>query len=393
MNDNQIIKSILDNDLYKFTMGNAVFKLFPRLMVSYKFTDRNNLSYPDGFDEKLKEQIQLLSDLSLSKGEKKFLERKCGKYLPPTYIDFLSGFKYDPSEVFVKLDEENKLHVQIEGYWYRTILWEVVLMSLISELYFRGTKQFIDVNSFENYQNIFHKAESMKEHNTYFADFGTRRRYSFDNQEKVVETLKNRGSHNFVGTSNVYLAYKYDIRPIGTHAHEWFMAHAAMYGYKMANKMALDNWVNVYRGDLGIALTDTFTTDAFLKSFDMKNAKLFDGVRHDSGDPFEFVDKIVRHYKDLNIDPMSKVIVFSDGLNYKLANGIKEYCAGKIMSSFGIGTHLTNDVGVKPLNIVIKIYKVLVDDEWVECVKLSDNSGKHAGSKEEVDLSKKLLKV
>jgi nicotinate phosphoribosyltransferase len=387
----RIINSILDNDLYKFSMGNAVFNLFPRLKVKYQFTDRNNLSYPDGFDEQLKFHLLLMKPLSLSSSEKKFLEEKCGKFLPPTYIDFLKGFRYDPSEVTIKLDENNKLDIQIEGYWYRTILWEVVLMSLISELYFQETEQIVDISKFNTSDT--NKVKSLVSHNSYFADFGSRRRYSFDNQNRIVELFKKEGGHNFVGSSNVYLSFLHDVSPIGTHAHEWFMAHAAMYGYKMANEMALDNWVNVYKGDLGIALTDTFTTDVFLKSFTMKYAKLFDGVRHDSGDPFKFTDKIIAHYKSLGIDPMSKVIVFSDGLNCELVNELKEYCVGKIKSSFGIGTHFTNDVGVKPLNIVIKIYQILMGDDWVNCIKISDNPGKHAGVKEEVELSKQILKL
>lgn len=389
----RIIQSILDNDLYKFTMQYAVFKLFPRLKVRYKFIDRNKLSYPDGFDEKLKDQLVLMEDLFLTKDEKKFLERRCGTFLPPNFLDFLQGFCYDASEVSVSLDNDNRLNIDIEGYWYRTILWEVVLMALISELYFKETGQFVDVTSIENYQKVFVKAESLKSHNSYFADFGTRRRYSFENQDKVVQWLKQRDDHNFVGTSNVYLAYKYDTKPIGTHAHEWFMVHAALYGYTMANHLALENWANVYEGDLGIALSDTYTTEVFFNSFNKKFSKLFDGVRHDSGDPFKFVDKVTEHYRSMGINPMSKVIIFSDGLNYELANELKEYCVGKIMCSFGIGTHFTNDVGVKPLNIVIKVSQVFIDDQWVDCVKLSDNSTKHTGVNEEVELCKKELRI
>lgn len=387
----QIINSILDNDLYKFTMGNAVFKLFPRTKVKYKFTDRNNLSYPDGFDKKIKDQLNLMRGLSLTHSEKSFLTEKCGEYLPPTYIDFLEGFRYDPTEVVVELDSDNKLNISIEGYWYRTILWEVVLMALISELYFIETNQKVDLDRF-NLSDM-NKVDSLVSHNSYFADFGTRRRYSYDNQERIVRLFKEGGGHNFVGTSNVYLSYLYNITPMGTHAHEWFMAHAAIYGYKLANKSSLDNWVSVYEGNLGIALSDTFTTDVFLNTFNTKYAKLFDGVRHDSGDPFKFVDKIVSHYKKLKIDPISKVIIFSDGLDYELANKIKEYCVSKIKSSFGIGTHFTNDVGVKPLNIVIKMSQLLVGSDWVDCVKLSDNPIKHSGPIEEVNLSKEILKL
>jgi nicotinate phosphoribosyltransferase len=171
------------------------------------------------------------------------------------------------------------------------------------------------------------------------------------------------------------------------------MAHGALFGYRMANKLALDHWVDVYGGSLGIALSDTYTTDSFLKSFDMRLAKLFDGVRQDSGDPFEFADKAIEHYKKMGIDPMSKVIVFSDSLNIEKAVAIKEYCVGKIKSSFGIGTHLTNDVGVKPMNIVIKLSGVKVNDELIPCIKLSDDKGKNMGDRKEIDLCKGMLRI
>jgi nicotinate phosphoribosyltransferase len=224
------------------------------------------------------------------------------------------------------------------------------------------------------------------------ADFGTRRRFSFENQERVVNELKSFGSTNFVGTSNVYFAMKYDVTPIGTHAHEWFMYHAAHYGYKFANKMAMENWVRTYRGDLGIALSDTFTTDVFFNSFDTKFAKLFDGVRHDSGDPLVFADKTIAHYAKLRIDPMSKTIVFSDALNPEAVETITKYCRGRIKISFGIGTNFTNDVGAKPLNIVIKLIEAKPEgQEWVSMVKLSDEPGKYTGKSQEIDLCKKVL--
>jgi nicotinate phosphoribosyltransferase len=175
---------------------------------------------------------------------------------------------------------------------------------------------------------------------------------------------------------------KYDTVPIGTHAHEWFMFHAAQFGYKYANRASLENWVKIYRGDLGIALSDTFTTPVFFRDFDTLFAKLFDGVRHDSGDPLEFADKTIAHYKSLRINPLSKTIVFSDALNPEMVQKITEYCKGKIGMSFGIGTNFTNDVGVKPLNMVIKISHVLTGDRWTQVVKLSDAPGKHTGNDE-----------
>lgn len=388
-----IIKSILDSDLYKFTMMNAVVKHFPSLKVKYKFTDRNKISFPDGFDKDLINEVKEMEKLQLTNDEKIFLTEKCGDFLPPTFIDLLKGYRFDSNELKISLNDNNQLNIEIEGYWYSTILWEVPLMALISELYFIKTGQKVDLFDNDNVYHDIDKVTSMLSHNAFFADFGTRRRYSYENQDRIVTLFKRHGGDKFVGTSNVHFAMKYDLKPIGTMAHEWIMVHAAIYGYKMANTLASENWVDVYGGQLGTVLSDTYTTDVFFRTFDMKMSKLYDGVRHDSGDPFVFADKVITHYKSLGIDPMSKLIVFSDGLNTKLATEIKEYCVGKIMCSFGIGTHFTNDVGVTPLNMVIKIYQVWVNGEWVNAVKLSDDLGKNTGDPTEVELSKQVLHV
>ena len=386
-----MIHSIIDNDLYKFTMQNAVIKLFPRAKVRYKFINRGNTEFPDGFAEKLRAEIQNMSKLKLRADEKKFLSDRC-YYLDPTYIDFLSGFRFNSSEVGV-IQTGSKLEISIEGYWYRTILWEVPLMALISELYFKLTKQaiysenkIIDITRRKavNYNNLAVKV----------ADFGTRRRYSFENHDRVVKALLDYGKRSFTGTSNVYLAKKHNTIPIGTHAHEWFMFMAAKFGYKMANKLALEYWVDVYRGDLGIALSDTFTTDIFFRSFDTKFAKLFDGVRQDSGDPIEFAQKTIEHYRRLNIDPSSKVIVFSDALNPEKVEKIADCCRNILKISFGIGTNFTNDVGVKPLNIVIKMTDAKPEGQaWMPTIKLSDSEGKHLGDSDSLKLCKDTLKI
>ena len=388
-----IVKSVLDTDLYKLTMQHAVIQCFPRQVVRYKFNDRNKLSYPDGFDKDVMEEVIKMESLQLTKDEKNWLSDSLGKFLPPTYIEFLNGFRFDSNEVNVSLDKDNKLNVEIEGYWFRTILWEVPLMAIISELYFKKTGQYVDIYDIDLKYKDLNKLEKMIYHNAYFADFGTRRRYSFENQDRIVQLFKHNSNHTFVGTSNVYLAFKHNLKSVGTHAHEWFMTIAAIYGYKVANKMALRYWQDVYKGDLGTALTDTFTTDSFFKSFDNVLSRQFDGVRHDSGCPFEFTDKVVNHYKTMGIDPMSKTIIFSDGLDSKVATDIKEYCVGKIKSAFGIGTNLTNDVGVKPLNIVIKVSEVLVDDNWVGAIKLSDVKGKNIGSEREIEICKYQLNI
>ncbi len=386
-----MIHSIIDNDLYKFTMQNAVIKIFPRAKVRFHFINRGNTNFPEGFGEILRKEIAKMAELSLSLEEKGFLKREC-TYLDPTYLDFLIGYRYDPSEVGV-IQKKGDLQISIEGYWYRTILWEVPLMALISELYFKMTQQEI----YDEAKIIDIARKKATQYNMLgisVADFGTRRRYSFENHDRIVKALKNYGNPSIMGTSNVYFAKKYDLIAIGTHAHEWFMFHAAKYGYKMANKLALENWVRVYRGDLGIALTDTFTSDVFYQAFDTKFAKLFDGVRQDSGDPLEFADKTIKHYKNLKIDPLSKSIVFSDGLNPEMVEKITKHCRNKIKISFGIGTNFTNDVGVNPLNIVIKIIEAKPEGhDWEPTIKLSDTKGKYTGNKNSIKLCKEVLNI
>jgi len=201
-------------------------------------------------------------------------------------------------------------------------------------------------------------------------------------------------NNTLIGTSNVHWAKQFGIKPIGTHAHEWFMFHAAEHGYKQANRAAIEAWSWVFHGYLGIALTDTYTTDLFLRSFDSVKARLFDGIRQDSGDPYVFVDKLVAHYKKLRINPITKTIVFSDELDVKIAISIQEYYQGKINASFGIGTNLSNDLGPKPLNIVLKLSQCRSssDTEWAPMIKLSDTVGKHTGDAEEIKLCLSIVK-
>lgn len=384
-----MLTSILDNDFYKFTMQHAVIKLFPEAQAQYKFINRGQHQFPNGFDKKLRAAIDELATLQLTKSEKRFIEITC-PYLDPVYLDFLEGFRYNPHEVTITQNGSN-LNVHIEGPWYRTILWEVVIMALICELYYQSTEQ----SHIEEHAVTKHTIEKLKQYQELgvkIAEFGTRRRHSFKVHDIVVKALSQDTQNCFMGTSNVHLAMKYQTKPIGTHAHEWFMFHAAKFGYKMANAEALENWVKVYRGDLGIALSDTYTTGIFLKQFDKMAAKLFDGVRHDSGDPIIFAEKVIRHYESLQIDPLSKTIIFSDGLNYEKVKNIAAYCKGKIGMSFGIGTNLTNDVGYKPMNIVLKMEKALPkQQEWMDVVKLSDEPNKHTGTPEAIALSKALL--
>jgi nicotinate phosphoribosyltransferase len=385
------LSSLLDNDFYKFTMQQAVIKLFPKAKARYTFINRDKELFPEDFAEALRHSVDAMATLQLTREEKKFLAFTC-PYLDPVYLDFLEGYRYDPSEVDIKV-ENGVLNIEMEGYWYRTILWEVPLLSLVSELYYR-LQNFQRTSDEEVIRITKEKIEKYNALNVTVADFGTRRRHSYKVHRLVVEALKQFGDKSFVGTSNVHMAMLHQTKPIGTHAHEWFMFHAARYGYKMANTLALEHWVEVYRGDLGIALSDTYTSDVFFEQFDKKFAKLFDGVRHDSGDALEFADKTINHYQKMGINPLSKTIIFSDALNYDKVARIEEHCKKRIGISFGIGTNLTNDVGLKPLNIVIKLIEAYPEGgPWIPVVKLSDEKGKYTGEKEMIELAKKILNI
>lgn len=271
-------------------------------------------------------------------------------------------------------------------------------MFLVCELYYQQPEVIQKlgnrVNDKEVAETAKNKIGKYKSLDITIADFGTRRRHSYDVQRIVVETMKQFGGKTFIGTSNVHLAMVTETKPIGTHAHEWFMFHAAKYGFKMSNPLALENWVAIYRGDLGIALSDTYTSEVFFKAFDKKFSKLFDGVRHDSGDPIEFTEKTINHYKSMGIDPVSKTIIFSDALDYEKVKRIESFCKGKIKASFGIGTNFTNDVGPSPLNIVIKMTEAHPDQgEWNNVVKLSDDHGKYTGDSKTIELAKTILEI
>lgn len=385
------LKSILDNDFYKITMQNAVVKLFPSEIVKYEFINRGKHFFPEGFGDVLREIVHRMPQLKLTKEEKNYLKQTC-PYLDLPYLDFLEGYHYDPSEVKI-VQTGNDLSVTVEGLWYRTILWEVPLLSLISELHYEMNHLERDPNETVISKTL-EKAESLNELGVTFAEFGTRRRHSYKVQNLVMDALTRKRNSTFIGSSNVHFAMKYQVKPIGTHAHEWFMFHGAEFGFRMANGLALEHWVDVYRGDLGVALSDTYTTDVFFEQFDKKFAKLFDGVRHDSGDPLEFADKTIAHYKKHGVNPLFKYIIFSDALNLEKVEEITAHCKGKIGVSFGIGTNLTNDVGLKPMNIVMKLIGVQASNkEWIPTVKLSDEKGKHTGDPKMIELAKEFLRI
>ena len=376
------VKSILDNDLYKFTTSYAYMKLFPQAVGTFTFHDRDNTEYNEEFLKLLTKELKELSELYLHNFEFLWVKNKI-RFIPEYYWEWLNGFKYDFNKIKFCLDNDNHLHIKVTDSLYKVTLYEVPILAIVSEV--RNKWLGYEVDNKSVIQTILKKIEYSNEHQLKFSEFGTRRRFSYDVQHTICAALKLYSKY-CTGTSNVYLGFNFDMNIIGTHPHEWFMFHGAQFGYKQANYLALENWVNVYDGDLGIALTDTYTSNVFFENFSRKHAKLFDGVRHDSGDPYEFINKTINKYKEFGIDPTTKTIIFSNGLNFEEYHKINDYCKGKIRCAAGIGTNLTNDCGFKPSNIVMKLTscQITPNNYWESCIKLSDDEDKQTGNEDDI---------
>ncbi|MDE6383390.1 MAG: nicotinate phosphoribosyltransferase [Paramuribaculum sp.] len=383
----QIIRHFTDDDLYKFTMCCAVIDNFPRTQVKYQFNDRDNTIYPPGFADELRRQIEMLESVVITPEEIDFMRRRC-TYIPDWFYSFLKGFRYDSRWVTVSQDAAGHLDIRFEGSWANTILLEVKVLAIISELYYIMTGDDRHFDYTDYYRRSYSKAARLIEAGCTFSDFGTRRRASFEAQEVVVRAMKECGEAipgpgRFTGTSNVYLAMKYDLTPIGTMAHELICALAGMYGPQMANHLAMEVWSQTYRGALGTFLYDTYGWQIFSLNFSEDYANMFKGLRVDSGDNYAQLDLIVDKYRSLNIDPATKQVVFSNALDVDRAIAIRQYAQGKCIPSFGIGTHFTNDFpGICPRNIVIKLIAVKITESWpfyCSTCKLSEERGKYTG--------------
>lgn len=384
-----IIRDFTDNDLYKFTTMNAIRKRFPDAEVVYRFVNRGGTVFPPGFADAVRREVEAMGELYLTTEAEEFMRQKC-YYFDAVFLDLLKGFRFNPAEVTIR-QEGGQLDLEVRGLWYRTVLWEVPLMAIVSELYFSMTGQRAE----QVEEKAMAKARRFAAIGAEVSEFGTRRRYSFEVQDRVIGVLKANMGRFLKGSSNVYFSMKYGLTPMGTHPHEWFMYHGVHYGYRAANAMALKNWVEVYEGDLGIALTDTYTTDNFFSSFSTLYAKLFDGLRWDSGDPFVFTEKALQHYRSKRIDPCSKTIVYSDALDLELVERIRSFVNGRLHDVYGIGTYLTNDVGVQPLNMVIKLFECRPkgSPDFLPAIKLSDVAGKHTGDPREIELCRAELRL
>jgi len=383
----QIITSILDSDTYKFSMQQCVFHQYPNASSRYIFKCRNEKIKLGFLVEQIQEQVNAMAGLSLSQDEE-FYCRETLSFMSDDYFDYLRNYRFNPSQV--AMDNVNgELVIEIEGPWVEAILWEVPLLAIVNELYFRETSDFKTVEG-AGIRNLKDKINLIRQYPTLvIAEFGTRRRYSSGWQRYVLSDLV-KNCPQVVGTSNVKLAMDLDIKPIGTMAHEYISAHLVLVdNYRQSQKRALHVWLQEFGTNLGIALTDTFTTKAFFEDFDIVLAREFSGLRHDSGDPIVFGENAIAHYQKLGIDPKSKTIVFSDGLDIPSAIDIYKKFVGRVGVSFGIGTNLTNSLGPKSLNIVIK----LVGCNGKDVVKLSDNTGKAIGNSEVVEEVRKAYGV
>ncbi|EQM69451.1 nicotinate phosphoribosyltransferase [Pseudomonas sp. No.21] len=371
----RIVQNLLDTDFYKLTMMQAVLHNYPNAEVEWEFRCRNAEDLKPYLAE-IRYQIERLSEISITADQLAFLERI--PFIKPDFTRFLSLFRFNMRYVQAGI-EDDQLCIRLRGPWLHVILFEIPLLAIVSEV--RNRYRYREVILEQASERLYQKLDWLKGEASaselagfQIADFGTRRRFSYRVQEEMVHILKRDFPGRFVGTSNVHLAREFDIKPIGTMAHEWLMSHQQL-GPRLIDSQiaALDCWVREYRGLLGIALTDCITTDAFLKDFDLYFAKLFDGLRHDSGDPLEWAEKCIRHYERLGIDPQTKTLVFSDGLDLPKALELYRALHGRIHVSFGIGTNLTCDIpGVVPMNIVIKMTAC----NGQPVAKISDTPGK-----------------
>jgi nicotinate phosphoribosyltransferase len=315
------------------------------------------------------------------------------RFLSTNYTEWLKNFQFEFDKINCWLDEDNHLHIEVTDKMYKVTLYEVPILAIVSEC--RNNYLGVHIDTKKVIDILDEKINFANEHQLYFSEFGTRRRASASSHEAIVKRLKERCPIYCVGTSNVYLGMKYGMKLSGTQAHEWCMFHAGIGGFKTANLNALDDWIKVYGGDLGIALIDCYTTASFLHTLTLKQAKLFDGFRQDSGDEFKVGNMVIEKLREMRIDPTSKTIVFSNALNFEKYAEIATYFKGRIKVSAGIGTNLTCDLSIdyKPANIVMKLSKCRYSprDFWENVIKISDDIGKHMGNQELFEIAAKEL--
>lgn len=390
---NKCIQSILDTDLYKVTMSNAYFLRYPNAEGTFTFHDRGGEKYDNRFLEMVKEEIDKMCRLFLTVEESGYLESL--NLLDHSYIAWLSTFRFEKDKIAISLDSEGKLHIDVTDKMYAVTLYEVPILAIVSECRNKWLDVEIDIdNVIEIYLA---KQKYANENHLPFSEFGTRRRASFMVQNAIVNEIA-KTSNTCVGTSNLFLAKKFKLMPCGTMAHELFMFNSGIGSFKSANRDTIDMWLDVYGGKLGTALIDTFTTKSFLKTLTKSQAEKLQAFRQDSGDEKKIGDMIIARLQELDIDPLTKTIVFSNALTFEKYKEIYDYFKGRINVSSGIGTFITCDLGIdgyKPANIIMKLSKCRLDPSfaWNYVIKMSDDGGKFFGSKELLEKAHKELGI
>lgn len=404
----QIIQHLTDNDAYTFSCQYYVLQKYPRAEVEYTFFDRNNTCYPHGFGELVEEQIGAMPHVIVSEEEIQFMKKRM-YYLPEWYFTFLRGYRFNPHEVSVSQDEEGHLSINIRGKWYSAIMWEMPILSIVSELMHILMGDIKRYNPARERERAILKTRQILSSGLVLGDMGTRRRLSYDHQDLVIRTMKevsNEGGYTdevgnyhpwtgkFTGTSNVYLAMKYDLKAIGTMSHQLIEFEENVSGAFECNFNVMKKFSDVYDGDNGIYLYDCFGDRVFFSNLSKRMAMMFSGLRVDSGDEHEQTEKIIDKYKSLGIDPATKQVVFSNGLDIEKAIAIHKYVNGRVQDSYGVGTFLTCDVeNCEPMNIVIKLTRCRITEkrEWHDCIKLSCDKGKTLGNSDKCAYLSRLL--
>ena len=374
----RIITSLLETDAYKFSMGQAIYHQFSDFKTTWSFKCRNeDVHFTKEMVDEIKRQLLLYTELRFKEDELEYLHNIT--WIKGSYVDFLRLWKPRYEDFTISTDAPCGLSIETKGTWLNTSMYEIPTLAIVNEVYFRMAYDYDKLmDSFrERLDTKIAKLENGDYDLAAFSEFGMRRRLSGEAQDLAVKRLKdaNTGNSVFVGTSNVYLAKKYNIKAVGTMAHEWIMCvgqgnHKHNPAY--SNWYALDAWVKEYGVLNGTALTDAITTDCFLKDFQLTYATLFSGVRHDSGSPFDWGDKMIAHYESLGIDPKTKTLLFSDSLDFERATAIKKYFEGRAKIAFGIGTFIANDTDAPALNIVMKTTAC----NGMDVAKISDVEGK-----------------
>lgn len=375
---NPIITSLLEQDMYKYSMGQAIYHQFSDYKTTWSFKLRNkDVKFTHEQVEEIRDQIRHFCSLRYQEDELEYLDQI--RWIKGSYIDFLRLWKPRYEDFEIREDVEQGLSITTTGTWLNTSMYEIPTLAIVNEVYFRMGFNYDEL--FASFCERLQKKKHLLENELYrignYSEFGLRRRLSAEAQEYAIEQL-NKAFTDFsslIGTSNVYLAKKHNLTPVGTMAHEWIMCSGQgnlRHNPSYSNWYALDAWVKEYGVLNGIALTDTITTDCFLKDFQLTYATLFSGVRHDSGDPVAWGEKMIEHYKKLGIDPRTKTLLFSDSLDFERADKLKSHFNGRVNVAFGIGTYISNDTEVSPLNIVMKVVKC----NGTDVAKLSDAPGK-----------------